>query len=74
MEKLYLCGRKITNQKQEKMSYKIDPDSCTSCGSCQSECPQDAIAEGSPYAIDADLCVDCGACADVCPMEAIHAE
>jgi NAD-dependent dihydropyrimidine dehydrogenase PreA subunit len=56
------------------MSYVIDPETCTSCGSCQSECPQDAISEGTPYKIDAELCIDCGACADVCPMEAIQPE
>jgi len=56
------------------MAYVIDPESCTSCGSCQSECPQDAILDGSPYSIDAELCSDCGACADACPMEAIQPE
>jgi len=56
------------------MAYKIDPESCTACGSCQGECPQDAILDGSVYTIDANLCVDCGACADACPMEAILAE
>lgn len=53
------------------MAYKITDD-CTSCGSCESECPADAISAGdSIYVIDASACTDCGACADVCPMEAI---
>ena len=55
------------------MAYKIS-DQCTACGSCQPECPVDAIKEGDIYVIDADLCTDCGACASVCPVEAISAE
>ncbi|MDR1758360.1 MAG: 4Fe-4S binding protein [Bacteroidales bacterium] len=56
------------------MAYKIDADVCSACGSCQGECPQEAINEGSVYSIDPELCIDCGACADACPMEAIHPE
>ncbi|WP_083963788.1 DUF362 domain-containing protein [Spirochaeta cellobiosiphila] len=54
------------------MAYQIT-DACSECGSCQPECPVDAISEGSPYSIDADTCIDCGACAEVCPVEAIKA-
>ena len=53
------------------MAYVISED-CIACGSCISECPVDAIAEGDIYVIDADVCTDCGTCADVCPSEAIH--
>lgn len=56
------------------MAYKIDPDSCTACGTCISECPVEAISEGDVYSINPDECIDCGACADVCPVEAIHPE
>ncbi len=56
------------------MAYKINPDSCVSCGTCASECPQEAIIEGTPYTINPDLCIECGACADVCPCEAISLE
>ena len=53
------------------MAHKIN-DACLACGSCQPECPVDAISEGSPiYVIDADKCTDCGACAAVCPADAI---
>ena len=52
------------------MAYVISED-CIACGSCVSECPVDAIAEGDIYVIDADICTDCGTCADVCPSEAI---
>jgi len=51
------------------MSYKITDD-CIACGSCQPECPVEAIAEGEPYVIDPDKCTDCGACAEVCPVDA----
>lgn len=48
-------------------------DECIECGSCISECPVDAIAEGSPYTIDPDKCTDCAACVDACPSDAINA-
>ena len=50
-------------------------DECVSSGTCEDECPNDAISEGEDkYVIDADACVDCGTCADACPSEAIVAE
>jgi ferredoxin len=53
------------------MAYKIS-DACTNCGSCDSECPTEAISEkDGKRAIDASKCVDCGACAGICPVEAI---
>ena len=55
------------------MAYKIS-DECVSCGSCQPECPVEAIAEGDgQYVIDPEKCTDCGSCAEVCPVEAISA-
>ena len=41
------------------MAYVIS-DECVSCGTCESECPAEAISQ------------DCGTCADACPTEAIH--
>ncbi len=56
------------------MAYKINDD-CISCGSCEGECPVEAIAMGEEhYNIDADICTDCGTCVDACPVEAIHPE
>jgi ferredoxin len=53
------------------MAYIIT-DECIACGSCQDECPVEAINEGEEkYTIDPKLCTDCGACADQCPVEAI---
>lgn len=56
------------------MTHKINEE-CIACGSCEPECPVDAISEGDPtYIIDPETCIDCGACAEVCPVEAIHQE
>lgn len=53
------------------MTYKIN-DECVSCGSCEPECPVQAISEAeAKYVIDAAKCTDCGTCAGVCPVEAI---
>jgi len=54
------------------MSYRITEE-CTACGTCQSECPVEAISEGPIFVIDPNLCTECGACASVCPVEAIVA-
>ncbi len=49
-------------------------DACISCGSCEAECPVNAISAGDDkYVINADECIDCGACASGCPVEAIEA-
>lgn len=54
------------------MPHVIDPDTCTSCGTCAESCPVEAISEGTDaYVIDPDTCTDCGACAADCPTEAI---
>ncbi len=53
------------------MAYVISAD-CISCGSCEGECPVNAIAAGdSQYNIDADACISCGACTGACPVNAI---
>ncbi|MDD7305588.1 MAG: 4Fe-4S binding protein [Peptoniphilaceae bacterium] len=54
------------------MAYRIDENTCISCGSCEGECPVGAISQGdSSFVIDEDACIDCGSCAAVCPTEAI---
>lgn len=58
------------------MAYKITDD-CISCGSCESECPNQAINEGETiYVVDPAKCSECvGAhessqCANICPVDA----
>ena len=55
------------------MAHTIS-DECISCGSCENECPVEAISVGeTQYQIDAETCIDCGACVSSCPIEAISA-
>ncbi|HNW82201.1 MAG TPA: 4Fe-4S binding protein [bacterium] len=51
--------------------HKINPNLCTSCGLCASECPTEAIIEGTNAYKITESCVDCGSCVPVCPVEAI---
>ena len=47
-------------------------DGCVNCGSCEGECPCEAISEKDGVRwIDPDKCKDCGNCVDACPMELI---
>jgi ferredoxin len=58
------------------MAYKIT-DECIACGTCEPECPVQAISTGDPvYLIDPEKCVEClgyfdtSRCAEVCPVDA----
>ena len=58
------------------MAYMITEE-CILCGSCEMECPNEAITEGDvTYVIDPDRCTECVGffdepqCAAVCPVEA----
>jgi len=60
------------------MAMKIDADECIACGSCEAECPVEAISEADDYyVIDPEVCVECEGyfdepqCAAVCPVECI---
>jgi NAD-dependent dihydropyrimidine dehydrogenase PreA subunit len=62
------------NRERYYMAYKVG-DECINCGSCDSECPVDAISEKENARwIDPAKCQDCGSCSPVCPVEAIAAE
>jgi ferredoxin len=57
--------------KEEFMTHKIT-EVCVSCGTCETECPAQAISQGEQlYRIDPAKCTDCGACVELCPVEAI---
>ena len=70
---ILLLQHEINPKKIKIMAYKIDPEKCVACGSCQGECPVGAISDGDVYSINPDECVECGSCASVCPNEAIEA-
>jgi ferredoxin len=51
-------------------------EECINCGSCEPDCPNTAITQGSTiYVIDADKCTECvGAhdtpkCVELCPVD-----
>jgi len=59
------------------MAFKITEE-CIACGSCESECPNEAISEGDEYyVIDPEKCTECVGfydtqqCFDVCPVESV---
>lgn len=57
------------------MAHVIDASKCSNCGSCESDCPVEAISEGKEArTIDSGKCVDCGTCVSSCPTEAIAPE
>lgn len=57
------------------MAFKINQDSCVSCGSCESVCPVGAIvSKNEKYEISPDECLDCGTCAASCPTGSIEGE
>lgn len=57
---------------KQEMAYVIT-DECVACGTCEEECPVDAISEGEDiFVIDEDECIDCGVCDDVCPIDAVE--
>jgi len=40
-------------------------DECIECGSCEAECPEEAISPGDgKYVINNELCVECLTCID----------
>ena len=53
------------------MAFVIGND-CASCGTCQENCPEEAVYEGEgKFEIDPEKCVSCGTCAENCPVKAI---
>lgn len=57
------------------MAYKIDAEKCVNCGSCEPDCPVEAISEsGDKRVINAETCISCGTCASECPSDAISEE
>ncbi|SJZ53684.1 4Fe-4S dicluster domain-containing protein [Consotaella salsifontis] len=56
------------------MAYKIDNETCTSCGDCEENCPNGAIShKGTVYKINPAKCTECEGehdepqCGEICP-------
>jgi NAD-dependent dihydropyrimidine dehydrogenase PreA subunit len=58
------------------IAYRIDAETCTGCGACVRQCPQQAISgeKKAPHTIDASLCIKCGVCLDTCKFGAVVVE
>jgi len=59
------------------MAYVINAESCSACGACAENCPENAItyiAGKAVYTIDPEKCVDCGACQDNCGSGAARSD
>ncbi|CDG65325.1 MAG: ferredoxin [Methanobacterium sp.] len=54
---------------------EIDPELCSKCGNCVSNCPvgifQQDDDESIPLVVDTDNCILCGMCVDNCPEDAV---
>ena len=54
------------------MSYSVDQEACTGCGTCVEVCPAEAIeTDGGVATIDESICILCGACQVSCPESAV---
>jgi len=57
---------------------EIDPELCTKCGTCVSNCPvgifQQDDGDSVPQVVGTDNCILCGMCVDNCPEDAVKHE
>ncbi|MDY6879604.1 MAG: NADH-quinone oxidoreductase subunit NuoF [Thermodesulfobacteriota bacterium] len=60
---------------RELITYRIDPDACTGCGTCARSCPQQCITgEKKLHTIDEAQCIRCGICMESCKFAAVVVE
>jgi ferredoxin len=51
---------------------QVDPEFCTSCGTCIDQCPVSALSmEDHLPQVDADTCITCFCCQEICPEKAM---
>jgi NAD-dependent dihydropyrimidine dehydrogenase PreA subunit/flavodoxin len=63
--------RKKMSTPRKNTPKEVDPDACTQCGVCESECPAQAISL-EPYPVFGENCFGCFSCIRLCPEEAIQ--
>jgi len=57
------------------MNFTIDPQTCTNCGICISECPAKTIRKEQDAArIISKSCIECSHCGMVCPVNAVRVD
>ena len=57
------------------MEFTIDPQTCTNCGICISECPAKTIRKEQESArIIQSGCIECSHCGMVCPVNAVRVD
>ena len=71
---LLLKPRRISTEEFRGLEVgRIDPDTCTDCGICESHCRFGAIVRrDDAWVVDPLHCEGCGLCAYVCPMGAVE--
>jgi Fe-S-cluster-containing hydrogenase component 2 len=55
------------------MPAVVDKEKCDGCGTCQDNCPAEAIRiEDDKAVVNNENCIDCNACEEQCPQKAIE--
>jgi NAD-dependent dihydropyrimidine dehydrogenase PreA subunit len=57
------------------MPAVVDAEKCDGCGTCQDNCPSDAIKvekDAEVASVKPENCIDCNLCQDNCPQHAIE--
>jgi Pyruvate/2-oxoacid:ferredoxin oxidoreductase delta subunit len=60
-------------ESRTRLRPQVDPESCTSCGTCIDHCTVSALSfsDKDLPQVDADACITCFCCQEMCPEKAI---